>query len=655
LFGNDRATAGPNPHSEVTKVTMIRSFGRAFVGAVAVVTALGCSPGPAAPGPGGAAGEPAPGAVRGELVVFTATFDDGRVEEQHFLHTGGEPGEDRRLLFATDPDLPSGVLIDVWGSSVADGLAVQRYARVPGTDIEGQQQALINGDKVKPRSFAFVLVDIGGGVPLTAQDATTRLFGTAVMNTPSVRQYYMEASYGRQDVAGAIFGPFTFTLNGCNTSNLASTLRAMIPGTYDHYLWYFGTRTSACGWSGLASGGMISRPARDTWYNGSTGCVVLVQEPGHNFGMRHSASMRCPGAVFADVPEGTCTHSEYGDSYDPMGRGCRHMNGAQKAYLGWFGKCNVLEVGTSGTYTLLPLELPCDGIQVLQIPMPKTRPFFRSGGGGSSGITELTHYFVELRAPHGIDRGLAPQVQIRVSADIRMSSQRAAHTWFLDQNPATTNLDGLVAGGSFTDPAGGVKITVTSVDAMKATVQVEMAAAPAGGNRCLDGTTLEAPGPGPESCAAAPASANGLPPPSIPDGGVTPTPGRDGGATGGRGAGGAGAGGSGAGGSGAGGAGPRPPDAGPPTEPQPGTGGSSSGNTGGAGGRTGTGGSSTGAGGNAGAPSGNEGGNQPPPIVNGCDCRLDATARDGGVPATAVVSTLAVALVLARRRRKPTA
>ena len=51
-------------------------------------------------------------------------------------------------------------------------------------------------------------------------------------------------------------------------------------------------------------------------------------------------------------------------------------------------------------------------------------------------------------------------VQVRVSGDMRMRTQRGFHTWFLDMNPATTALDGLVAGGSFTDPAGNIKITV---------------------------------------------------------------------------------------------------------------------------------------------------------------------------------------------------
>ncbi len=643
----------------------LRAAGIAVVLVLLPALLSGCTVDPPGEPPAG----PVPaGAIRGELDVMTATFDDGTTDEQYYLLVGGDPRNEQRLLFPQPPDLPSGTRLDVWGTAGADGLQVARWQRTPG-QVEQVQQRLIGAEPVRPRSFAMVLVDVGGGVNITAAEAERRLFGTEPGTTPSVRQYFIEASYGRQDVGGKVFGPFQYTMNGCDTRGLVNAIKPMLQGTYDHYLWYIGSKVSACGWSGLASGGSIARPARDTWYNASAGCVVLVQEPGHNFGMRHSSSMRCPNATFVDAPEMTCTHSEYGDSYDPMGRGCRHMNGAQKSYLGWFGKCNVAEVTGSGTFTLLPLELPCNGVQVLQVKMPKVRPFYRSGGGGSAGITELTHYYVELRAPHGIDKALQPVVQIRASADTRMSSQRAAHTWFLDTNPATTTLDGLVAGGMFADPGGGLTIRVESLDATKATIRVDVAGAPEGtAATCLDGTTLPGTGPGPESCAAAPASINGAPPPVIPDGGA---------GTGGSGAGGSGAGGSGgaggnrdaAGGSGAGGSGGS--GNGPPTGGSGsgtggaggsgtggGTGGSSSaggstgsGGSGTGGARPGTGGSNAGRGGTTGSGTGgsNTGTGQDPPVVpGGCGCEVGGVDRAaGGWPALA----FGIVLWFARRSR----
>ena len=197
-------------------------------------------------------------------------------------------------------------------------------------------------------------------------------------------------------------------MTGCNFSSLPSSCAARSPGNTITTCGTSASQVAGCGFLGVAVSGTPDRPTRDSWYNASASCVVLVQEPGHNFGMLHASSMRCgTGATarsFVDQPMGTCTHSEYGDPYDPMGRACRHMNAYMKAFQGWFGGCNMVDVTSSGTFTINPLELPCDGVQVLQIPMPKMRPFTRSGGGGPSGITTLTHYYVEFRASHGFDR-----------------------------------------------------------------------------------------------------------------------------------------------------------------------------------------------------------------------------------------------------------
>jgi MYXO-CTERM domain-containing protein len=635
-----------------------RSASSALFGVLFVTLAGACAPGVDLAGDEAAA--PAPGATRGELVIYTASYDDGTTEDRFALRVGGNENDERPLTFATRPDVQGGSRIDVWGTPLStaegEGLAVSRWAPVRGPrgEIESTAQPLIMGAPLKPRSFAFVLVDLGAGVNVTADEARKRLFGTEAAASPSVRQYYMEASYGRQDIAGEVFGPFPYTMTGCNTRGMTTALRAMIPGTFDHYLWYLGSRVSSCGWTGLASSGSVTKPSRDTWYNASTGCVVLVQEPSHNFGADHSSSMKCPMASFIDAPDKVCTHSEYGDSYDPMGRGCRHMNGAQKEYQRWYDKCNVVEVFQSGTYTLLPLELPCDGTQVLQIAMPKTRPFFRTGGGGSSGVTELTYYYLELRAPYGIDKGLATQVQIRVSQDQRMPS-KDRHTWFLDMNPATTTLDGLVAGGSFTDPAGSVKFTVMSLDNGQAKVAIEIQGGTPGPAKCLDGSTLMGEGPGPESCAAAPFSINGAAPPYVPpkDAGAStamPDPGSGGGGTR-RDAGGNGSsrdGGARNDGASGGGVGDDPGSSGGGSKPDAGAqGGGSTPPT--------TGGGAPGSAGKDGGPASAPQAMGQPAVAGGCSCSLGTTAPSGraaqGSAPAALLIMLGLVTQLRRRRR----
>jgi hypothetical protein len=606
---------------------------------------------PAADDPAAAAETPVPaGAIRGEVVRYTLTMEDGGMEIQYYLRTRADLPEQRLLFSGATPDLDSGAPIDVWGATGADGLRVDRFAPVPVTKRESSAQALIADMPLKPRKFGFVLVDLGAGVKLTKADAERRLFGTGAADG-SVRQYFIEASYGKQDIGGEVIGPIKATMTGCNFSALATSLRASVPAGFDHYLWYFGSRVASCGFAGVAVTGTPTRPSRDSWYNAASDCVVLVQEPTHNFGALHSSSMKCKnGMPFADDPGTTCAHNEYGDSYDPMGRACRHMNSYQKAFQGWFGGCNVVDVNSSGTFTLLPLEIPCNGTQVLQIAMPKPRPYFHAGGGGPSSTTDLTHYYLEFRAPIGLDRGLTPQVQIRVSGDIRQRTQRGFNSWLLDMNPATTVQEGLIAGGTFSDPNGSIKVTVISIEARQATVKVEMTGGAGGASTCMDGKPLPTTGLGPESCAANIATPDGLPPPPIPDAGTPP-----------------------AGSGGAGGGTPGTPssipdgalmpityDAGviegfkdggastPSTEPigtpVAGSGGSSSG------GRSGS-----ASGGSSGSASGGTTGSGSKPAstdvaTGGCSCRVDGRGQESSGP-SALAGLLLVGLVVRRRHR----
>jgi hypothetical protein len=444
------------------------------------------------------------GSLHGELEATISDDLDGHSETRYSLREAS--GRERPLIFEKDPDFAPGTPLHVWGVETPEGFRVTR-AETVAAEIESVTSELRVATPYAPRSFAFVLVDMGAGVNTTADDAMGRL----ITGPDSIRNYYLADSYGTQDVTAQVFGPIRYTLtNGCGTSQLASDLRGMIPGTFQHYLWYFGSRQTACGWTGLASVGTPDRPSRDTWYNASTSCVVLVQEPGHNFGMQHSSSLACPGASYADDPNG-CTGSEYGDPFDPMGSGCRHMNAWQKDYQGWFGGCNGVTVQSSGTFTLLPLEQACDGVQFLKIVSPKVRMFNRpAAGGGAATVESFSHYYVELRTPQDFDgmlgnrTSLAPEVLVHVGGDARGRGQRGLHTFLLDMTPATTGRSGfadaaLGVGKSFSDPAGGLTITVQAVSATQATIVVDM---PGGtvGPTCTDASPFTAPGPGPESC-----------------------------------------------------------------------------------------------------------------------------------------------------------
>jgi MYXO-CTERM domain-containing protein len=275
-----------------------------------------------------------------------------------------------------------------------------------------------------------------------------------------------------------------------------------------------------CDWAGLAALGTADRPQRDSWYNASSGCVVLAQEPGHNFGMVHSSSLSCT-AGGAKVPlalpgSGTCAHSEYGNSFDPMGGGCYHMDGFQKAYQDWLTGCNVVKVTTSGTFTIFPLEKACNGVQLLQIPFQPRTMMLTNGP-----TVSISNYYLELRAPIGVDSALTPRVFVTVGGNIAEARGRGGRNWLLDMtNETTTKTDAaLPVGRMYTDPGmGGPKFTVVSADATKAVIRVEAAGgAPAsdqpGAGLCDDGSAFMAPGP--DTCDAPPVTA------PAPDGGAT--------------------------------------------------------------------------------------------------------------------------------------
>ncbi len=444
------------------------------------------------------------GVLRGELAVYVADSLDGTSETSYYLRDAH--GDEQRLYFTGEPALAPGTRVAVRGTPFADGIQVATVDAIGDTTSGAEviRSSLIGGAPYAKRSFALVLIDLGGGVNTTAATAMGRLVGDA----DSIRNYYLYDSYQMQDIDAQVIGPIKYSLPTCSntdTRNLATSLRMMVPGTFQHYLWYFGQRTSVCDWAGLGSVGTPQSPAKDTWYNGSSSCVVLVQEPGHNFGMQHSSSLRCGSAPLSDNPD-SCTVNEYGDPFDPMGGGCRHMNAWQKSYQGWFGGCNGVKVSSSATFTLMPLEPSCNATQFLQIKAPKARMYNRpAGGGGNASLETFSHYYVELRTPQDFDgtlgnrTALSPMVLIHVGNDLRSRTQSGLHTFLLDMTPSTAgsssgfNDAGLAAGQTFSDPAGGLSITATAVSATSATIQVTYTvegSAPT----CLDGSAFTPPG-----------------------------------------------------------------------------------------------------------------------------------------------------------------
>jgi len=627
-----------------------------------------------------------PGSTKGQLTAYVATFDDATTETNYYLRVAS--GEELKLTLHQPITADPGTVLRVWGQPTQDGIDVTslRVVAPPASAIGSSASALIGGAPLADRNFCVVLINLNGtALTVTAQAAATQFFD----GPTSINAYYRENSYGVQGVDGAVYGPFDYTMAACanaDTNNMATAMRTQVMmangGTAPsctQYAYIF-SRTNICAFGGLGALGSPTMPARDTWYNGSISCVVTVQEPGHNFGMQHSSSMQCTApAIFADDPN-TCTHSEYGDIFDPMGGGCRHMNVWQKEYQQWFGGCNSVKVTSTGDFNLSPTELPCDGPQALQIPFATPRPFTRpAAGGGGGGTDTLTSYYLEYRTSVGTFDGgngspfATPMVLLHVGADYKTlttgtrARNTGVHTWLLDMHPTAGQAAnqqfrdaGFKVGETFTDPLGNIAITVSAMDATKATVHVEITNG-TGGPVCLDGTPYVAGATmcGPPATSAGDGGGTIIVPPA-PDAGSTPVGGTGGarvdagreagavttpeaGASGATGSGGATPGSGGA--AGTGGA-------------TPGTGGG-----GGAGGGMGTAGDvgvgGTGSPGTAGDGPGQAGSNASTPgvppgaVQGGCSCRVGAnsTSRGGSDVAGGLALLFGLAGTRLRRRR----
>jgi MYXO-CTERM domain-containing protein len=516
--------------------------------AFAAVFSLACVPPPSEELP------VPPGAVRGQLITSMFDFSD-HSEVRHTLRLPS--GQERELRFEGTPELPAGGTIDIWGSDDGASIRVSRAAAVREDVYEGAS-ALIAGTKKPPKRWAFVLVQNGATSNLSKANAEAKLFSDAAN---SIKTYYREVSYGLQELTGDVIGPLPFDPADApgglcqNFPVVGQALRPMIRGTYDQYLFYFLSPIRNCPWGGVAILGTAAKPSRDSYYNASAECVVLVQEPGHNFGMVHSSALRCssggtPVSMIDPEAGGSCQHDEYGNAFDPMGGGnpgssqvlstCYHMNAVQKAYQDWLEGCNIVKAGTTGTYTIYPLENACNGTQLLQIPLPASRRLdFPPSPIATITSATLTAYYLEYRLPVGLDRGLrTPRVFVMAAGNLKEARLRGNANWLIDTTPATrTTADAeLAVGKTFTDPAdNGPKFTVVSADETKAVISVQLngeaASDKPGNGTCNDDTPFT--GPGAANCQATAGS-----------GGMTGTGGTAGG-TGGSG-----------GGGGAGGAGP---------------------------------------------------------------------------------------------------
>jgi hypothetical protein len=181
------------------------------------------------------------------------------------------------------------------------------------------------------------------------------------------------------------------------------------PAQFNQIQFHIGNSVPACSWGGFGLDGHTPirtdglRGEFNPWsYVKNDNEGVMVQEIGHNWGLAHVHF--CPN--LAGTPSHSCSgFSEYGSPYTPLSSGNGvYLNGWERIQMNFFSGCNVLTVGTSGSYEIGPLNSTCEGPQILRI-------------AADLAGTVQRYWYLEYRQPYGIEQ--ANGVLLHYTADIK--------------------------------------------------------------------------------------------------------------------------------------------------------------------------------------------------------------------------------------------
>ncbi|HVJ15291.1 MAG TPA: hypothetical protein VM686_07615, partial [Polyangiaceae bacterium] len=424
--------------------------------------------------------------IEGELVIRVADYENKSSSFHYALRD--ELEQEYELIFEQPPELEPGSRIVVDGvleqDDVTPRIVVRAVQVLPNEDesLGDAQQPLLNNAARPDYSVAVLLVHWGAPDKETVESMRAKVF----TNANSTSEYYKETSYGLQKLSGDVFGWYSIPNPGscvpdaiATSARTAATAAGVNLSNYKQIMYYFPNYPKCEGWAGLAQIGSPGKPARDSWYNGYSECVVLAQELAHNWGLLHSRSCRNQPA------SGMCAGGdvqEYGDRFCPMGGGCWQMNAVQKGEMNWFGACNVVSAKAGGTFDIDPFETPSNGIQALRVPKGDGRYFYienRRALGKFDVMRSsatINTVFTGVLIHEGPEQ-LSPQ-----------PSMATRNPYLIDTNPGTSTFDDAALQVGKTWSNGNVTITLVSKDANGvAKVQVSVAGG-SGDALCLDGT-----------------------------------------------------------------------------------------------------------------------------------------------------------------------
>jgi hypothetical protein len=369
------------------------------------------------------------------------------------------PGEDNDLIKKTKATINvSGLKLD--NQMALNGTAsIQTVADIPSTqNIPGAKKAAI---------LMFNFND-SASQPLTAAQARSTVF-TA---TNSTNNFFQTSTFNKQSLTGKlrsdgdIFGWYTINTpsSTCDTDTWTPLVKTAAQNAgvdlsgYDNIIMVF-PYVGTCGWSGLGELSGIN-----TWIDGAVNFAnhPIAHELGHNYGLMHASTEDCTGTGNQRVAiSSTCTVSEYGDAFDPMGNlAFHHFNNYNKGRLGLYAPSNTQTVSASGTYTILPQEQTTNGVIALRIPENNKFYYleYRTSADAYDSFTNIDT----------VDKG----VSIRIGSDY----SQLDYTYLLDGTLGNTNPTdrALPVGQTFTDSTLGISVKTLSVGSSGASVQVTL-------------------------------------------------------------------------------------------------------------------------------------------------------------------------------------
>ena len=321
---------------------------------------------------------------------------------------------------------------------------------------------------------------------------TSAYVSSLISGSPySVNQQWGVMSEGKISVS-SILAP-TQTLStappACGSTNVTMTMENMLSDaamayasthgyasttSIDHLIIVF--PSSPCGYAGLGTVGGSDTDGGTIWINGigtaANDLRVWAHEFGHNLGLDHAGGLHCWADAAHTVPvtiSDNCDYRyEYDDTYDVMGFGSKWDLQAYKKYmLGYLPETQKTTVGSSGTYTLTPVEdRSGTGTRLLLVPTPSHL------------------YTMELREPIGIDTTLGgyanPGVVIRQMPNFAPANngygEAVSYEMYAKLNASGSQTQGAYKAGDSVTTPDGVTIHVDTFTATNATVTVTIPA-----------------------------------------------------------------------------------------------------------------------------------------------------------------------------------